>query len=580
MKPDLPVVAGPAGVRSALPDALWNESRVLRARGAKANGEDCLTDSFDLGPLIDEFRDEARDQIDQLDGALLTIERTGNVPDEDRSSLLRSLHTLKGNAGMLGLAAVRDFVHAVEAVVKEVRDEWNPDTVERLFHGATALRRAVEAAGGAGEAEAFAELTEVRRRLEGDQASDRGTGAAPVGAGGDGEGGVVAEDRLRVPFVKLDLLLNEVGELLGETESLVEAVTSAPRAKALEITEAVRRRTDRLQEVVLSLRLVPLGRILGRFHGLVRRLAREEGKEARLVVDGEDTEMDKSTADALAEPLLHLVRNAIDHGIESPEAREAAGKPRHGTIWVVAERDGHRVRLEVEDDGAGLDLEAVLTRARSIGLVAEDTALSDEEVAGLIFEAGLSTRRDVGKVSGRGVGLDVVRRRVQSLRGELQVGPGRRGEQGGTRFTIWLPLAVAVVPSLLFEAGGETLAVPATAVARAMRLGTVERVGRTEVVRDGDELVPLVDTGRLFQWPAEARGSYGVLLRWGRGGVVVTAERLVNQRDLVVKSLPAYGERPAGISGASVLPGGKVVLMLDPGEVVQMAGQNGQEAVA
>jgi two-component system, chemotaxis family, sensor kinase CheA len=543
-------------------------------RSVESRREDAVGESFDLESLIEEFRDEARDQVDELDAGLLRIERESQLEDEDRRALLRSLHTLKGNAGMLGLAAIRDFVHVVEAAVKAGPEGWPEGMAERLFEGATTLRRALEAVRRPGEADAFRELSAARRRLEGGGPADAARDvalAAPLEAP---EGQATGDDRLRVPFAKLDALLNEVGELVGEAESLLDGVTSESRAVARERAEAVRRRSDRLQEMVMSLRLVPLGRVLGRFHGLVRRLAHEQGKEARLVLAGEDTEMDKSTADALAEPLLHLVRNAIDHGIERPEARESAGKARHGTLRITAEREGDQVRIEVEDDGRGLDLDAVRARARRAALVSDPASLSDEAAQELIFWPGLSTRADVDTVSGRGLGLDVVRRSIHQLRGELRV---ERRSGGGTRFTMRLPLAVAVVPSLVFEAAGETLAVPAMAVARTLPLGRVERVGVTEVVRDGDRLVPLVDPDRLFGWPAAPRGNFGVLLRWGRAGAVVSARRLLHQRDLVVKAMPPFGARPSGVSGASVLPGGKVILVLDPAEVIEMAGDRTEE---
>jgi two-component system, chemotaxis family, sensor kinase CheA len=532
-----------------------------------------LSDSFDLGSLIEEFREEAREQVDRLDQGLLRLDREGALDDEVHRDLMRSLHTLKGNAGMLGLAPIRDFVHVVETVLKAGVDEAG--VIEPLFEGAMALRRAIDAAGGEPEAEAFSELTASRQRLEGVESGrgDAGAGAArlPKGAG---EAPVWSEERVRVPFVKLDTLLAEVGELLGEARSLAESADAGSRAELRLSAEAVERRSERLRDAVMSLRLVPLARVLDRFHGLVRRLGREQGKEARLVVEGEGTEVDKSTADALAEPLLHLIRNAVDHGIEPPEAREAAGKPRDGTLRVAASQEGDRVRIEVADDGVGLDLDAILEQARDRGLVGDGEDLAPADAADIIFEPGFSTRTDVSTVSGRGMGLDVVRRSIRALRGELRVEPVA---SGGTRFVMLLPLTVAIVPSLIFEAGGETLAVPATAVTRTLPLDRVERIGALEVVRDGDRLVPLADPDRLFGWPRVQRGSFGVLLRHGRGGAVLAAHRLLDQRDLVVKALPGYGQRPAAVSGASVLPGGQVILMLDPAEVIELSARTREE---
>jgi len=529
-----------------------------------------LTESFDLGSLIDEFRDEAREQVDRLDQGLLRMERDGALGGATRGELLRSLHTLKGNAGMLGLAAIRDFVHAVETVLKAEDLPAAGIAVDRLFDGATALRRAVEAAGGPEEGVAFQDLATSRRRLEAMGGGTVGGARETVVADDVAVSAPTADDeRLRVPFAKLDALLNDVGELLGEAESLAGALARSPTGSAREHAIGVHRRAERLRDAVMDLRLVPLGRVLGRFHGLVRRLAREQGKEGRLIVRGESTEVDKSTADALAEPLLHLVRNAVDHGIEPPDVRESAGKPRHGTVRVTASQEGDRVRIQVEDDGAGLDLKAIRARARSAGLGSDTAALSDGETADLILRSGFTTRSDVSTVSGRGVGLDVVHRRVRALRGELKV---TRLAGSGTRFTMVLPLTVAIVPSLLFETAGETMAVPATAVIRTLLLDRVERVGATEVVRDGDRLLPLADPHDLFDWPSARRGAFGVMVRHGREAVVVTASRLLDQRDLVIKAMPGYGPRPPGVSGASVLPGGRVILLLDPADVIELTG--------
>lgn len=526
-----------------------------------------MAESFDLGALVGEFRDEAREQLDRVDAALLEIEREGTLDADTRSTLLRTLHTLKGNAGMLGLSQVRDFVHSLENILKPESAEWAEPLVERLFEGVEALRASIEAAGGDRQAEAFRELRAVRHRLE-----ELGTPAARPPDSSDEEGGEALEaptsgDVIRVPFVKLDAVMAEVGDLLGDAAALKVEARRSENEHIRDLANRIRRRADALSESVMSLRLVPLSRVVGRFHALVRRLARQQGKEARLVVEGEGTEVDKSTADALAEPLLHLVRNAIDHGVRPPAEREAAGRPGHGTVRIRASQSGDRVRIEVEDDGSGLDVEAIRERAREQGLLQTDDTIEERDLIQLIFQPGFSTRRDVSTVSGRGIGLDVVSQSVRSLRGELSV---ERPAAGGTRFVLSLPLTVAVIPSLIFEAAGELLAVPSTYVGRTLRIDRIERVGATEVIRAGGDLYPVADPDRLFDWPHTDRGEFGVLLRRGGRGAVLRATRLVDQRDLVVKALPSYGRPLSLVSGGSVLPGGRVVLMLDPGEVIRL----------
>jgi two-component system, chemotaxis family, sensor kinase CheA len=543
-----------------------------------------LDEPFDLASLVEEFRDEARDQVDRLDAGILRLERDGRLEESAHRDLLRSLHTLKGNAGMLGLGGIRDFVHVLENVLKGDLAAVSEVLVERLFEGAAVLRRAVESAGLAEEGEAFRELSSARHRLEemaaglvaapavggaGVWGVIGGQGGAEAGGeGGEPAGPEVAEERLRVPFAKLDALLNAVGELTAEADALVAAVSTGSRRSARERAELVRRRTDRLRDAVMSLRLVPLGRVLGRFHGLVRRLAQEQGKEARLVLEGEATEVDKSTADALATPLLHLVRNAIDHGIGLPAEREAEGKPGFGTLRISAQHVGEGVRIEVADDGRGLDLERIRDRARAAGLVTGREHVTDEEALELIFRAGFSTRTDVSTVSGRGVGLDVVRRSVRDLRGRLAV---EGVEGGGTRFILILPLTVAIVPSLVFEAAGQLLALPASAVARTLRLDRVPGPGAVEVVREGESLLPVVDVGGLFGWAEDRDAGFGILLRQGRDGAALAVDRLLDQRDLVVKAMPRYGRPAIAVTGAAVVPGSRVVLVLDPVAILELS---------
>lgn len=530
--------------------------------------EEPLSESFDLGSLTDEFRDEARDQVDRLDAGLLEIEREGALEEEARSGLLRTLHTLKGNAGMLGLAEIRDYVHVLENVLKTERDHWDEAAVERMFEGASSLRSAIEAAGTDAQVAAFRELGAARHRLEEVEADAIPEPAGMVEKGGLAPSSGTTGELLRVPFAKLDTLLNEAGELLAELDALRRAVVESDVDRSVrERVDSARLRGGRLQESVMSLRLVPIARVTSRFHGLVRRLAREQGKEARLVVEGEGTEVDKSTADALAEPLLHLVRNAVDHGIEPPGEREDAGKPRHGTVRITARQAGDRLRIEVQDDGAGLAMTAIRERARDAGLLDDGRPRSDREVADLIFRSGFSTRTAVSTVSGRGVGLDVVRRSLRALRADLSVDSS---SSAGTRFVMRLPLTVAIVPVLVFRSAGEMMALPTSHIARTLRLDRVERVASIEAVRTEDQVVPLAVPGRLFGWADADRGPFGVVIRYGARAVAVTADELVDQRDLVVKALPRFGRRSPGVSGASVVPGGRVILVLDPAELIEM----------
>ncbi|MBV9775341.1 MAG: chemotaxis protein CheW [Gemmatimonadetes bacterium] len=497
---------------------------------------------------------------------------------------------------MLGLRAIQDFVHSVEGVLKRAGGDLPAGVLAQLFEGAAALRRAVDRAGTPEQEAAFAALVPVRAEAAPPAAPAPAAAEpvaspelAPVGepgvdeeepAGSASAGAVRAddlrEDVLRVPFRKLDVLLDQIGELAQEVTVLQEwAAANRPALDAvgvrrglLERIEALGAAAEGAARTATDLRLVPVRRVLGRFPVLARDLAREQGKRLRIELEGEATQLDKSTADALAEPLLHLVRNAVDHGIETPEERERAGKPPEATLVFRAAQEGDRVRIEVEDDGRGLDVAAVAERAREQGLLAPGTELSPDEAAELIFRPGFSTRRVASSVSGRGIGLDAVREAVVRLRGSLVVEEGEEGS--GTRFVLRLPLTVARIPALFFEAGGERLAIPSADVEETVRAGPVERVGAAEVVRVRDEVLPLARPARLLGWDEGGAPRFLVVVRSGARAVAVAADRLLDQRPATVRALPAALGSPAGVSGATVAPDGRVVLLLDPAGIVEL----------
>jgi two-component system, chemotaxis family, sensor kinase CheA len=587
----------------------------LRLHSAQPEREANLGESFDLSGLLEEYRDEARGQLDELDAALLRIERQGTLSEPEAVSLLRALHTLKGNSGMLGFAALRDYVHAIEGVLKPPPAQWTQPLLDSLFEGAAALRRAVEQAGTTEEPAALARLASLRipeaspgppapsppppprPEPEAPVAADPGprdaaAPSAPPEDADDAEPAAdaprleVATELLRVPFAKLDALANLVAELLGAHAALDDlldthrvALESAGLRRPLQTrVEQLERVAAALRRTTTDLRLVPVGRVLRRFPSLVRDLAREQGKRIRVAIEGEETEMDKSTVDILAEPLLHLVRNAVDHGIQPPDVRVAAGKAPEGTITLRALSSGDTVRIEVEDDGMGLDRARILERARTSGLVGDEEPLTDDEIAELIFRPGFSTRQQADLVSGRGIGMDIVASSVTRLRGSLEVedSPGE-----GSRFVLRLPLTIAILPALLFESRGQTLALPALEVEDTQRLGTVGWAAGAEVVALDGELVPLVRVESVFVWNgtgapdsspsgASAAPKYVLVVRRGARAAAVAADRVLEQRDVVVKALPAFLGNPRGVSGATIAPDGRVILLLDAGGIIDL----------
>ncbi len=505
---------------------------------------------------------------------MLALEGRALLTGESRAELLRALHTLKGNSAMLGLHPLKEMVHAVEEVFR-VPDAPVPLSV--LQRVSSALHRAVDRAGTPEQDDALAPLPELRTELLGAPGEDAPAPdeAAPPEAAAPTRAEDLREETLRVPYARLDPLLSQVDDLTRAVDGLREWAAGerarlrgtqawAPLADRLEALEAA---SSAVRRSATSLRLVPVARVFSRFPTLAADLARDRGKRVRVELEGEGTELDKATADALLDPLLHLVRNAVDHGVETPAERAAAGKPETALIRLAAAQEGDRVRIEVEDDGRGLDRAGILARAREQGLVAPDETPDDDAVAELLFRPGFSTRSEVDEVSGRGVGLDVVRSAVARMRGHVQV---EEGHEGGTRFVLYFPLTVAMVPVLFFHAGGETLAIPALDVEETLRAGAPGRVGPAEMVEVRDEAMPLVRLDRVFGWAPAPDPRYLLVLRVGTRTAALGADRLLAQSTATVRALPALLGSPRGVSGAVVDARGRVVLLLDPEEMLEL----------
>jgi len=296
----------------------------------------------------------------------------------------------------------------------------------------------------------------------------------------------------------------------------------------------------------------------------VRDLARQQGKQVELVLQGEDTRVDKAVIDELGEPLVHLIRNAVDHGIEPPAVRAARGKSPTGTILLSAAQESNQVVITLVDDGGGIDAAEVRRRAVQRGIVRADEALSDREAIQLIFTEGFSTARAITDVSGRGVGLDVVVRSMEQLNGliEAETIPG-----AGTKFTLQLPLTLAIITVLMVEVGGEVYALPSGAVVESLRYpkSEVVRIGGRDTLRVRDRIVPLVHLAELFGAGEEGGDdSYAVIVGRGEKRLGLSVGRLRGQQDVVIKALdPVIAEAVIGIAGATILGDGRVVLILD-----------------
>ena len=330
-----------------------------------------------------------------------------------------------------------------------------------------------------------------------------------------------------------------------------------------------------LHEGVLRIRMVPIAQIFSRFPRLVRDLSKTLNKKINLVIEGEETELDKSVIEDLLDPLIHCVRNSIDHGIESPEVRIAAGKPEEGRVVMAARNEGNMIIIEIGDDGRGIDVEAVKKKAIDKGLIHPSKVLSDVEAFNLIFEAGFSTAASITNISGRGVGLDVVRKQIEKLNGNVSIW-SERGK--GTKFTIKLPLTLAIIQGLLVRVGTEVYAIPITSVVDSHRIKPTEIkiIDNYEVFNVRKDVISLLRLNRLFGIPSDEGSGYHYVVVVGSGdkkmGLIV--DSLIGEEDVVIKPLKDRYTASPGIAGATILGDGKVSLIIDVSQLLDLGMRN------
>ena len=531
------------------------------------------------------FASEARDHVSQISRALVALE-TDPSDHNSLEAIFRSAHTIKGMAAAMGYDAVTRLAHSFESALDQLRagkQAIDAAVIDLLLETSDHLEVAVEAAVGGGD---MPDLGLLIERLDGLLAKTAEVGSAraspgpatPLGRGGRvGAGSTTARKtaRVHVDIRRLDALMNLIGELMI-VRSQMRATADELDSEELhdEITRASRIIHD-LQAEVLQSRMVPVWQIFDRFPRLVRDAARRTGKEVEIDISGKDLELDRSLLDSIGDPLVHLLRNAVAHGIEKPEEREAAGKPRQGRIELSAHRERSRIAIVVSDDGRGIDREGVIARARSEGYLAAAIEPTDQELFKIMARPGFSTASAVTTLSGRGFGLNVVEECVRGLGGSIEL----KTEKGvGSAVRIELPLTLAVVHALIVEVTGNTYALPVTFIRETFELteSAIEQADDREWVEWRDKRVRLMRLNTLFNGGGTRRnGSSGddsrvlsvVGLEYGGDQLVVSVDRLIGEEELVVKTF----DQPLGMipvfSGATVRPDGRPALLLDVGRL-------------
>ena len=366
----------------------------------------------------------------------------------------------------------------------------------------------------------------------------------------------------------------EINESYGDIFALFDGFEASFKnnmGKFRSTSQNLGRITGELQEGVMRIRMVPISQIFSRFPRLVRDLSKSLNKKINLVIEGEETELDKSVIEDLLDPIMHSVRNSIDHGIESQEARKAAGKPEEGMVLLKATNEGNMIVIEIADDGKGIDVEAVKAKAVERGIISPNKILTDPEAYNLIFEPGFSTAKQITSISGRGVGLDVVRRQIDKLNGTVTVS----SDHGkGTKFTIKLPLTLAIIQGLLVRVGQEIYSIPITSVIESLRIKPeeIKKIDNYEVFNIRNDVISLLRLNRLFGIKTEEQTDYHFIV------IVGTAEKkmgfmvdsLIGEEDVVIKPLRDQFTNSPGIAGASILGDGSVSLIIDVSQLLEL----------
>ncbi len=572
--------------------------------------------------MIEPFLEEAAERIEALSQKLLRLESApGDV--ELVREIFRDLHTIKGSSACGGLRRMNLLAHAAEDLVGQLRDgarTADRGVVDALL-GALDSLRAILAAAAAVDPTAGTRIDvpidAAVARLRAPGAAAPSASVTPPTSAPTGPSAASASDTrqtLRVDFDKLDTLLNLVGELVLARSGLHGTIASVA-VLSRELDGLVRRArhsrgpldlddVDRFQRIlaelgndlgsgagaldhvsadlrqqVMKLRMLPIARVFTKYHRTVRELSNSLQKKARLEIVGGDTELDKVLIEQLDDPLMHLVRNSVDHGIEPPAARRAAGKAEEGVVTLSARHRGNQIVVEVRDDGAGIDPARLREKAREKRLASDEelAAMNDSDVLELIFRPGFSTAARVTDISGRGVGMDVVRDAIQKLSGSIEL---RSVPGAGTTFTLKLPLTLAIVQVLLVRVAGEDYALPLDIVLRTLAVSPndVHRVYDREVLFVGDEQIPLIWTAEALEMgdggpPVDLGGAreWPVVLVDAAGETFALAvERLVGKREIVLKSLGALLVDVPCAAGATLI-GERVAVILDVVQVVQRA---------
>ena len=569
------------------------------------------------GDLLREFTNESQEHLQNIEQGVLVLE--DNPKDRDTlNSIFRAFHTFKGGSGLLNLTPMNRTAHELENLLDLARQdklEITSDVINLILEGGDVLKQFIDEmneqlrgkkptgpilvktqdlirraracvtaapvmsqppVSAAPEAETVSSPTVVAPTATATSgppaANATAAGSAPARNGNSGAGGGAV---VKVETYKLDSLVDLVGEMVI-AQSMVQLDPEVGRLNNQNLNRNMAqlgRITKELQRIAMSMRMVPIRPTFQKMNRLVRDVAAKQSKQVQLVLNGEDTELDRTIVDEISDPLVHMIRNAVDHGIETPDVRVAAGKPAEGTILLSAYHQGGNIVIQIKDDGAGLRKDKILKKAIEKGFIRRDEPLPDKEIFDLVFAPGFSTADQITDISGRGVGMDVVKRNIEKLRGKVEI-ESTVGK--GSVFNIYLPLTLAIIDGLIINIGAQRFILPTLSVRESFR-PTLEMIStvheRGEMVNVRGRLYPLLRLYEAFDiTPHSKKIEEGIVIVIEAGQDVrcVLVDQLVGKQEVVIKSLGETFKANPAVAGAAIMGDGRVGLILDVNTLVRI----------
>ncbi len=540
--------------------------------------------SDDMSQYLGEYIKEAEDLLEQLNSALLSLEKSPEDP-EFINQIFRSSHTLKSSSAAMGFKKISELAHSMEDVLGRIKNREisaTKEIVDVLFNCFDALETMLgQVSKNMPEdldVESIMESLKMIKEMKTTEvtSSDKKESMVMGATGGDlafSAHTLKSVNYVKVDIERLDKLMNLVGELLINKMRLHQLKSEKGLTLLDEPLNQLGHLVGDLQFEVMQVRLIPIGHIFNRFPRMVRDLSEKEGKKVNFILEGEELELDRTIIDNLGEPLVHLLRNSVDHGIESPELRKTKGKSEEGTIKIVARKEKNTAKIEIIDDGGGFDIQRIKEVAIKKGIftVEELEKLSENKILMIPFLPNFSTAKVVTDVSGRGVGLDVVKTKIEGMNGKVSV-ESKYGE--GTKFVLDLPLTLAIIPCFLVRIGHDFFGIPLSNVVKSIRIkrSSIKTISGMDSFILKDKDIPLINLGKIFkEGTSEDEDVLVVIVEVDKDIAGIIVDETIGKEDLIIKPLEGIIKNSKGFSGATILGDGKVILILDMNNLLEKA---------